>query len=597
MNRYEAGFARVHATPAFQKRLLDRLNEELRSPAPIKPVPVMTRKRKALLILIAAVLLLLSACAAYAVYWSSAQQAKEYAQSDQAVDDRLAKAQQYADEAIAGLTFFSPLSGTAEVDGITFEPVGVCYYPNESPPEVHITFNGADSKTGDSSRLYDFDFVLTIGQNEYPAYAKADGTVRALPAIAMADSSGLGADLEMWFRIDDQAIVSGTPMNLSGTLYQWDDSGQRGENLGSFSFDFVYEIPKEEIEAKREELVKESLSSLESNATEQAETLSGMPNEAFPLNIVQGVFTLKDVAASKEGVLLGTIGECNWQNKGVNTFRDTYLDGYHTVGTQLSAVYEPHTEEGKNFYGDYPSTVTALTLLPWYADEANQPENVLVAVLGEGGIDPFQTGDGVDYTVAKERIQIAFYINPHTGEVTLPADDAEREAWCEETRQLAADGRNEETHCQLQGSQAIGDVSLTLKQLGFNPVQRELFIRYTIDGLYCPPEASYTVQHIYMDGVELECWYKGGRYTEAAAKLWVESYGKFTTFDNWDSNTRGHFIQIVPKYLPDTFEIRLVWDVYDRDKEYNRVFVGTFDITVTVHKADIVPGGLWDDME
>jgi hypothetical protein len=50
----------------------------------------------------------------------------------------------------------------------------------------------------------------------------------------------------------------------------------------------------------------------------------------------------------------------------------------------------------------------------------------------------------------------------------------------------------------------------------------------------------------------------------------------------------------VPQYLPDTFEIRLVWDVYDRDEEYNRVFIGTFDITTTVHKADIVPGELFD---
>ena len=38
MNRYETGFARVQATPAFQKRLLNRLNDELLSPAPAKPV-------------------------------------------------------------------------------------------------------------------------------------------------------------------------------------------------------------------------------------------------------------------------------------------------------------------------------------------------------------------------------------------------------------------------------------------------------------------------------------------------------------------------------------------------------------------------------
>ena len=197
------------------------------------------------------------------------------------------------------------------------------------------------------------------------------------------------------------------PMTLTCTLYSWSGE-QRGEALGSFSFDFIYTVPTEQIEARREQLFEEALTSLNEDAQKKAEDLSTMPNEATQLNIVQGVFTLTDAAASKEGVLLGTIGECNWQNKGMDTFRDVYLDGYHTVGTQLSAIYVPHTEEGKNFDGDYPSTLTALTLLPWYADAANQPENVLVAVLGEGGIDPFQTGDGIDYTVAKERIQIAF---------------------------------------------------------------------------------------------------------------------------------------------------------------------------------------------
>ena len=177
----------------------------------------------------------------------------------------------------------------------------------------------------------------------------------------------------------------------------------------------------------------------------------------------------------------------------------------------------------------------------------------------------------------------------------MPKDDAEREAWCEETRQLAADGRNEKSHCPLEGSQTVGSVSLTLERLGFDPAQRYLYVRYTIDGLYCPPEASFSVQHVHLNGTELEGWYEPGQYSASAAKVWVESYGTFTTFDNWESGTRGHFMQIVPKDLPDTFEIRLVWDVYDRDKEYNRVFIGTFDITATVHKADIVPGGLWDN--
>jgi hypothetical protein len=595
MNRYEAGFSRVVATPQMKQRFYDRLNAELLSPTPAAQAPVLTRSRKALLILIAAVLLLLSACAAYAVYWSSTQQAREYAQSEQAVDDRQALAERIADEAIAGTTFYSPITGTGEADGVSLKWKGVSYWANDDPPEFHVAFDASDTKAGDDSRLTDFEYVLSVDGKAYSAYASADDLARKLPAVARADSEALGAQYEIWFRIDDQPIVPDMPMQLTCTLYEWDVNGQRGENLGSFSIDFVYTIPTEQIEARREQLVEEALASLDEDAKKKEEALSGMPNEATPLNIVQGVFTLTDAAASKDGVLLGTIGECNWENKGVNTYYNMYLDGYHTIGKQLSAVYEPHTEEGENSSGDYPSKLTALKLLPWYAAEANQPEAVLVAVLGEGGVKNYSAGDGTPYTIEMERIQIAFYINPRTGEITLPKDDAERESWCEETRRLAADGRNEKAHCSLQSSQTIGDVSLTLTRLGFDPAQRELYVRYMIDGLYCPPEASSTVKHIYLDGTELEGWYKPGEYSASAAKLWVESYGTFTTFDNWESSTSGNSMLFVPKYLPETFEIRLVWDIYDRDKEYNRVFVGTFDITATVHKADIVPGGLWDN--
>jgi len=187
MNRYEAAFADVHATPEFKDRLYARIDQECRvlTSTPRTHKPMFSRKRKALLIFIAAAFLLLSACAAYAVYWSSTQRAKEYTQSEQATDDRLALATQMADESISGTTFFSSIEGKAEVDGISFALVGVCFYPNETPPEVHLAFNADDTKTNDNSRLVDFDYVLTVGGKEYPAYAKADGTVRALPAIAL----------------------------------------------------------------------------------------------------------------------------------------------------------------------------------------------------------------------------------------------------------------------------------------------------------------------------------------------------------------------------------------------------------------------------
>ncbi|MEA4914111.1 MAG: hypothetical protein VB061_06045 [Christensenella sp.] len=36
--------------------------------------------------------------------------------------------------------------------------------------------------------------------------------------------------------------------------------------------------------------------------------------------------------------------------------------------------------------------------------------------------------------------------------------------------------------------------------------------------------------------------------------------------------------------------IRLQMDVYDRDEDWNRVFIGSFDITTAVKKEDIISG-------
>jgi hypothetical protein len=44
----------------------------------------------------------------------------------------------------------------------------------------------------------------------------------------------------------------------------------------------------------------------------------------------------------------------------------------------------------------------------------------------------------IDY--AWNAVDFLFRINPRTGEITLPKDDTERDAWREETLRLAEDG-------------------------------------------------------------------------------------------------------------------------------------------------------------
>lgn len=600
MNRYEAAFAGVHASPEFKDRLFARLDQECRelTNTPKTRKPMFSRKRKALLICIAAVLLLLSACVAYAVYWSSTQRAKDYSQSEQATDDRLALATRMAEESISGTTFFSSIEGAAEADGISFEVVGVCYYPNERPPEVHLAFNADDTKTNDSSRLVDFDYVLTVGGKEYPAYAKADGTIRALPAIAMADTTMLGAEYETWFRIDDQAIVSGMPMTLTCTLYDWGEDGQRGESLGGFSLDFVYTVPTEQIELERERLIEQNLAYLDEQAQTQSEALAELPNEMTQMNITQEDYTFTDLQVTKDGLLLGVTRVTDGSEAA-----EFYMDGYRLETEPVSSIFTPDTARPRQDVGwevEYFGTFETITRYPWYVPVDELPETVLIAVLRDAGtrqstradINGYYEGKMIDY--AWNAVALLLRVNPRTGEITLPKDDAERESWREETMRLAEDGRNNEHIAPLTGSQTINGVTMSLLQLYVKPNSESVYINCKVDGMYDPRELSYDLMHLTINGVEQDTTNAEERisqygFSKEHANEWVKSYGGWQIHNGW---MKGQdFGLLLPRSTwQNDFTIRLQMDVYDRDEDWNRVFIGSFDISTTVKSEDIVSG-------
>ena len=600
MNRYEAAFAGVHATPEFKNRLYARIDQECRTlaHAPKTPKPMFSSKRKALLICIAAVLLLFSACAAYAVYWSSTQRAKEYTQSEQATDDRLALATRMADESIAGTTFFSSIEGTAEVDGLSFALVGVCFYPNERPPEVHLAFNASDTKTNDNSRLVDFDYVLTVGGKEYPAYAKADGTVRALPAIAMADTTMLGAEYETWFRIDDQAIVSGMPMTLSCTLYDWAEDGQRGISLGSFSLDFVYTVPTEQIALERERLIEQNLAYLDAQAKNQSEALANLPDEMTQLNITQEDYTFTDAQVSKDGLLLGVTRVTDGSEAAV-----FYMDGYRLEAEPVSHIFTPDTARPRQdaaWEVEYFGTLETITRYPWYVPVDELPETVLIAVLRDAGtaqrtradVNGYYEGETIDY--AWNAVNFLFRINPRTGEITLPKDDTERDAWREETLRLAEDGRNNDHIAALTGSQTVNGVTMSLFQLYVKPNSGSVYIDCMVDGMYYPGELMMDIMHLTINGVEqdttnAEELISQYGFSEEHANEWVRSYGGWQIHNDWMAG-QNFGLSLPRSTWQNDFTFRLQMDVYDRDEDWNRVFIGSFDITTTVKKEDIISG-------
>ena len=549
--------------------------------------PSISKGRRMLLIAMAAVLLLLSACAAYAVYWSSTQRAKTYSQSEQATDDRRAQAERYADAILAGTTFYRKIDQTAEVDGLSFHWKGADYWSNDDPPELHLVFDAEDAKTGDDRRLYDVDYTLTIGENTYPAYAIADTTARALPAIAQADA--MDAQYEIWFRLNGQAVADGTQMTLSGELYPYDANGRRGERLGGFSIDFTYTIPQDQIDAERERLVAEALNRLDTEAQANNDALRGLPDEMTPLNITQDEYTFTDAQATKDGFLLGeTVVTRGAQ---IATF---YMDGYRWGGETISSIFTPDLTRPRldiAWEVEYYGTNETLTRYPWYAPLEELPQTVLVAVVRDAGSEQRRKG-GIEEELISydwQAVELLLRVNPRTGEITLPKDDAERKAWRAESDRLAADGRNDDLVVSLFGEQTINGVTVRLKQLHVQTERQLAFITCEVDGVFIPMQMRHSPITLYFNGVSLGTRCDESEFLTEPAQVWVDSYGGWKKHNGF-SGGEGFPISEHPSRWSDPFTIRVVWELSDRDEQWNLVPIGTFDLSTTVSQKDIVRG-------
>ena len=561
------------------------------------------KKRKALLIAIAAVLLLLSACAAYAIYWSSTQRAKEYAQSEQAVDDRRVLAERQADAIIDGTTYYGAISGKGEMDGLTIELRGACFW-GYGDKELYLRFDAADAKTGDDSRLNNVDYVLTALGKSYPAYAKAEGAERERPDISDGGhgpgDGGVSAAHQIWFRNLEDEIPDGTPLTLACTLYAYNGAA-RGESLGSVSLDFTYTVPHAQIEAERERLIADILNGMDADAEAQAETLAGLPDAMTPLGITQDEYTFNDALVTAEGFLLGE----TVVTRGA-VFATVYMDGYIVQGEGMSSIFTPDTSRQRldvEWEVEYFGTAETVTRYPWYAPMEELPETVLIAVLRDAGsmqrlkagVDPFagtpEPDDYVNYSW--DAVELLLRVNPRTGEIALPKDDAERMAWrAEADRQKDVDDRNASYTLKLNGEQTVGGVNVRLYDVIVMSRIRQVSFEWLINGTSYPIEADSCGVSLYIDGVLQSEMVNPNHepyvFSQEKAEKWVERNGGWQQHNN---NFGMFTIDMRANDLPETFTLRIVFDLYDRNESWERVFVGSFDLTTTVKKSDLAP---WD---
>ena len=222
-----------------------------------------------------------------------------------------------------------------------------------------------------------------------------------------------------------------------------------------------------------------------------------------------------------------------------------------------------------------------------------------MAIISEGYTKTFGVGDGdAVYTSEVQKIEIALRVNPRSGAVSLPADDAEQSAWCEESLRLAVDGRNDELVATLSGEQTINGVTVKLQQLHVQTKTLKAYVTCEVDGIYYPGEMLRCFMTAQLNGLPLgtesaEALMQQYSFSEKAAQQWVDSNGGWRKL-NGRHIGQGFEIKQPPHLWPDTFTLRIVLELRDRDQEWSLVPIGTFDISATVTQDDVVLGAAED---
>lgn len=637
MEQYRIAFDGIHASADFKRRMAGMMRGMNEQPAAYPAVRRTSRtipaKRRALLIVMAAVLLLLSACAAYAVFWSSTQRAKDNAEArlEMPTDEMQTEAEAYADAYVKGQSWTAPLSGSASVGDVTIEMNAVeafsdvdgaeyvFYYSLQSDSVGFITsFDPSwleDDRTA-QERLQQYSTFCEIGMDARDFTLRIDG--QAFQPYAQADYEGVRQPASDWNEADDESlgtssfmlrqnpfpITQDTQMNFSGTLYACDSEGNRTGTIGSFSIDFDYVYPAEQVEAARQEEIETYKQWQQSSNEARLESLGGLPTEATQIGLTQDALTLDDVTILDDGLLIGETLDYTWtsadgtQSGAFGSSRiEFYLDGYLMPPEVMDKSWELDKTQEPDEYGDFPTkSTTTLLKIPYYQAAEEMPEEILVYVTRNREQYDFDLQE-VIITDYYRPLDLVFRVNRKTGAVTLPKDEAEKTDWISEHNVLAFDGRNDARDYAIHQAQTINGMTLVLERLLYYPASGMFQVVAFIPSIDCEVMPWEIDPVVSIDGEELSAP-KQDTYDQTVAPYtpgafvtdieeWVDTYGLDANRFSWYENYYDAPARITE--LPEHFTFGFSWDVYDLDQNAERAFIGTFAFETTIMTDDYSP--------
>ena len=636
MEQYQNTFDAIHASAIFKRRMVNMMLEQNTPREPLQMQKTrqtaIPAKRKALLIVMAAVLLLLSACAAYAIYWSSTQRALENAteniEKPAAVVSKEAEA--YADVDVKAYSLTAPLSGSATVGNVTVQLDSMEVFQDVDGAEYVLYYSALSNKLGfitsfaptyladdrpAQERLKQFDsfceigmdaknFVLTIDGQAFPVYSKPDYEGVPEPASGWSEPGGdTPGTSSLMIRQNPVPITQNSQMNLSGTLYSCDATGQRTGTIGTFSIDFAYEYPAAQAEAIRQKAIERYTQSQTDSNAARLENLGNLPTESIPVGLTQAGTTVDDVTILEDSLLIGITSDRGQEATGADysvvTSGQTlyYVDGYQIAPEVMDMTWSDEKLPEPDQFGEYYSRiVSGILRLPFYRGVQDMPEELSVYITRELQFYSITEHNFVD---DKSRLPLGliFRVNRSTGKVTLPKDDAERDRWIAEQTALIQDGRNNARDYVIHQEKTIGDMTVVLERFLYYPTRRTYILHAFIPVIDCEEMPLEIVPVVTLNGETLvepqQDTYDRSRgplvHTPYKVDIedWIKFYGLDTNRFAWYDFTYRAPQSMLD--MPDSFQLDFSWEIYDLGADATRKYIGTFTYTATIQK-DVFQG-------